>query len=287
MSTKVTGIKVEVKKGKKFEVNIERYNSADEVVRDCKSRSIHDYDDMSQKNMKMTFEHVHDYDEALRLLKDGYQPTVETLATALKMNISGERKRVKFQNNVAGFQPIVPLALQGVPNCMVNTYIKPMKCKVVDIYYDMGCPFYVESEDIIKAGQKLLASIIELEKQGYKFNLYATQGYSDESGVDFLTIKVKSSDKPLDLKRISFPLTHPAFFRVIGFDWQSKSPVSNFRGSGRGQAITSRFEKTDVENIVKNAFGNNSVYLAANKIREKDEEYIKEVLVNAENNNKK
>lgn len=287
MSTKATGIKVEIRKGKKIEVNIERYNSADEVVRDCKSRSIHDYADMSKKEMKMDFEHVNSYDEALQLLRDGYQPTVEKLAMSLKANISGERKRVKFQNNIAGFQPVVPLALRGVPNCMVNTYIKPIKCKVVDIYYDMGCPCYVESGDIIKAGQKLLASIIELEKQGYKFNLYATQGYSDESGVDFLTVKVKSSDKPLDLKRISFPLTHPAFFRVIGFDWQGKSPVSKFRGSGRGRAITSRFEKPDVENIVKNAFGNNSVYLAANKIREKDEEYIKEVLVNAGNNNKK
>ena len=272
-------IKAKLDNGRKYAVSIESYRSAQEVVEDCKNRTIHDYEDMSQKDMNRDWYGVNSYNEALELMRTGYQPTVEKLQVALKANVLGSRKRTSFQNEVHGFAPVVPLALKGVPNSMVNMTMKPIKCKVVDVYYDMTTNCGTDPETIIECGQKLLGTIIELEKQGYRFNLYALQSYTNSERADMVCIKIKSSDKPIDIKRISFPLTHPAFFRVIGFDWQGKSPAATYIGSGRGCALTYSMSDAEAKELAKKVFGDNAVYIACNSIKHKQEEYIKEVLV--------
>lgn len=277
-----------LKSGKKYEVNIEKYNTAQELVQDCQTRPIHykkydgtemAYEDMSKKDIDKDWHGVRTYDEALELLKTGYQPTVEKLQTALKANVLGSGKRVSFENNVHGFAPVVPLALKGVPNSMVNMTMKQIKCKVVDVYYDMTTDCGTTPQIIIECGQKLLGTIIELEKQGYRFNLYALQSYTNDKGADMLCVKIKSSDKPIDIKRISFPLTHPAFFRVIGFDWEGKSPITRYIGCGRGRALTYSISDAEASDLAKQTFGDNAIYISCNSIKHKDEKYIKEVLV--------
>ena len=280
MSTIRENIKINLN-GNKIDLNIEQYNSADDVVADCRNRKQnHKEYDVSGEDYDVDWHGVGSYNEALEMLRLGYQPTVDKLKTELKASVMGNGKRVRFENNVYGFAPVVPLAMQGIPNNMINMTMKPMKCKVVDVYYDMGVNAFTSPSEIIKAGQKLLGVIINLEKQGYRFNLYAVQAYSSNNTADMLCVKVKSADKPLDLKRISFPLTHPAFFRVIGFDWQGKSPVARYRGTGRGRALTSEISNSDAKEFAKQAFGNNAVYLSCNSMIRTDENYLKEVLTN-------
>ena len=267
--------------GKDFRVNVETYNSAMEVAQDCKVRKntspcFHDY---KTHTIKQDWHGVGSYEEALTLLRDGYQPTVEKLAASFKMSVNGTQKRMSFQNSVAGFAPVVPLALKGVPNSMISTTIKPMKCKVVDVYYDMGVSSGTSTEQIIENGQKVLAAILDLEKQGFRFNLYAVQAYSDYRSADILCVKVKSSDKPIDIKRISFPLTHHAFFRVIGFDWYGKCPVATYR-DGYGQALTSNVH--DYKEFGKQVFGDGSIYISCNSIKHQGIDHIKETLTGGE-----
>ena len=187
------------------------------------------------------------------------------------------QKRISFQNNIVGASPIVPLALKGVPNCMVDMKMKPIKCKVIDVYYDMTCSCGTNSDDIIKNGQKMLGAILDLEHQGYRFNLYAIQTYSDTKSVDLLAVKIKSSNQPLDLRRMSFPLTHTAFFRVIGFDWYSKFPKGTYRG-GYGCALGYELSNSEIKEFSRAMFGDNAVYFVGKNILHNDEEYIKEVL---------
>jgi len=265
--------------GKKFKANIEFYNSAQEVVDDCKTRkntssSFHDY---SKESVKEDWHGVKTYEEALELLRTGYQPTVDAFKN-VKFKSSGNGKRISFQNNIAGFAPVVPLALKGVPNSMINMTMKPIKCKVIDVYYDMTVNCSTSTETIIENGQMILGAIKELENQGYRFNLYAVQSYSESSDADVLCIKVKSSDKPLDLKRISFPLTHPAFFRVIGFDWYGKCPVATYRCAyGRGMGY--ELSDTELKEFAKQAFGDNAIYMSAGKYLG-DKNHVMEVLAN-------
>lgn len=267
----------------KYYVNVEYYESAQDVVKDCKTRKItdssfHNYDTYS---IDQSWTGVATYSEALDLLKNGYQPTVEGLGRALRTNNRAIEKRIKFENDIHGFAPVVPLVLRGVPNNMINSHMKSIKCKVVDVYYDMTVSAGTSKETIIENGEKVLSAIIDLEKQGYKFNLYAVQSYADDNSADILCVKVKSSNKPLDLKRISFPLTHPAFFRVIGFDWYGKCPVAKYR-CGYGHSPARDLNNKDMKEFVKQTFGENACYINCGYATGKSETNLAEVFKNAD-----
>lgn len=286
MSTQIVKKRVNLnKKGNYYyTVSIESYLSADELVHDCATRKARGfYQDMRNESYS-SWNGVDSYDEALDLLKNGYQPTVDMMKKSLKFNRQGVSKRIAFENNVHGFAPIVPLAMKGVPNSMINMTMKPIKCKVIDVYYDLDALGSVKPETIIECGQKLLQVIIELEKQGYKFNLYAMQSYTGNNDADILTVKIKSSNQPFDLKRMSFPLTHPAFLRVIGFDWQGKCPFTKDRGYGRGSNFKVNVSsKENRDKIIKSVCGDNAVYIPMTDIKDSikydDDKYIKEALV--------
>ena len=264
--------------------NVEVFDSANEVVEVSSRRSITDrqFNDMSNPSeIDKSWTGVKSLDEALELMRTGYQPTVDKMKTGIKANVQGQGKRISFFNDVVGYAPIVPLALLGVPASMQNSYMKPIKAKVLNIYYDMTASCGTSKEAIIEAGQKLLAAIMELEMQGYKFNLYAIQSYYDNygsKGCDMLCTKIKSSNTPLDLKRISFPLTHTAYFRVIGFDWYSKTPNGTHR-SGYGQALGYNFNEEQMQAGFKEIFGNNCIVFSCAKVLKNDTEHFKNVIV--------
>lgn len=265
---------------------IESYNSTADVVRDCKIRSITDrcFDNM-QENLgghSKSWCGVDSYQQALQFLEEGYQPTVEKLKEGLKANLQGNGKRISFHNDIVGYAPIVPLAILGVPNSMINSRMKPIKAKVIDVYYNMTANCGVQSKDIIDAGIKLLSVIVSLEQQGYRFNLYAIQNYYDNHKCYTLKIKVKDAMQPIDLKRISFPLTHTGFFRVIGFDWYSKCPEAKFIW-GYGHSIEIDYTKKQIDDTAKELFGDNAVWFGCEKIVKEKDGYVKEALINAGN----
>ena len=276
-------------KSKELNANfvIESYNSTADLVKDCKTRPITDskFDNMQDGGLgghSKRWCGVDSYEQALQFLEEGYQPTVEKLKAGIKSNLQGQGKRISFNNDIVGYAPIVPLAMQGVPNSMINSRMKPIKSKVIDIYYNMTASCATESNDIIKAGVKLLSAIVSLEQQGYRFNLYAIQNYYDNKKGYVLKVKVKDAMQPLDLKRVSFPLTHTGFFRVIGFDWYSKCPEAKYL-CGYGHSIDYDFSADKMSNAAREIFGDNAIWFGCTKIIEKDESYIKEVIVNAGN----
>lgn len=263
-------------------LNIETYNSAQEVADDLEKRERTDSRFHDAFEGKRTFVGA-TKEQALEMLRYGYQPVVNSLKTKMRISASGQAKRFKSCNDVCGYQPIIPNAIMGLPNSMINLSMKPIKTKVVDIYYEMTVPAMREAKELIEAGQKILGVILELEAQGYRFNLYCVQGYYDEgTGCDMLCVKVKSANQPMDLKRMSFPIAHTAFFRGIGFEWYSKFPKGTYR-SGYGYAISVKKSVKSIQAEYKKLFGNNAIYFSANELCSKKneaEEYLKGVLTN-------
>ena len=277
------GVIREYKVANGYKIMCERYNSAAEVVNDAKTRKITDtrFDNMAVNlgGQGSNWCGVKNYEEALQLLEEGYQPIVEKLKAEIKANVQGNAKRVSFRNDIVGYAPVVPLAIMGVPNAMINSHMTTIKTKVIDVYYDGTFRCGVSSDDILKTGAKLLSVIISLEQQGYRFNLYQAQGYADGEDCDMLVVKIKDAAQPLDLKRVSFPMTHTAFFRVIGFDWYSKTPRGKYR-SAYGHALVNegRVNKK-IDEIAKTMFGENAVYISGEQLRQEGsraEEYLKE-----------
>lgn len=274
-------------RGKKnFKVMLERYNSAMEMVADLRKRKITDmsfYDKSKEEFGK--WEGVKTYEECLQYMQNGYQPTVDALKESVKPSVKGDTKRISFKNDIVGGNPIVPLAMIGVPNCMQNTYIRPIKAKVIDVYYDMTCSCDTSSKSIIEAGQKILGTILRLEQKGYKFNLYAVQSYCNSIcnsiDADMLCVKVKSSSQPLDIKRMSYTLTHTSFFRVLGFDWYSRTPKGTYR-CGYGHALGYDLDSAEeIDDFAKKMFGDNAVYLSAAIMNSREYKNSKDEYINS------
>ena len=278
-----------VKKGDRpYEVRIEYYHSANDVADDCKHRAITDTDfkDYSKKgNNEASWTGCESYEQALEFLRTGYEPVVKDLEREYKLNAKGgEAKRITFKNDIMGYNPIVPLAMQGVPNSMVNMTMKPIKTKVVDIYYDMSVNCTITNKQILECGTDILSVVLDLEKQGYRFNLYAFQTYNDEKDCDCLIVKVKDARQPIDLRRMSFPLCHTGFFRLIGFDWYSRTPNARYR-RGYGGELAKCLNDSEMKEFNRVVLGENAVALRADKLvhedsREARKDYIKGVLSN-------
>lgn len=272
-------------KTRKFTAVVESFSSAQEVVdtsakrdiTDSEFHNMHDSNEIKRIN-RNGGTGVNSFAEAEELMRTGYQPTVDRMKKGIKANLQGQGKRFSFRNDVVGFQPIIPNAIMGLPNSIINGYMKPIKSKVLNIYYDMTASWTTSSEDIIKAGQKVLSAIMELEMQGYKFNLHAIQSYYDHSNKAYiLCTKIKSANTPMDLKRISFPLTHTAYFRVIGWDWYSRCPQAKYI-DGYGCGLGYRFSNEELTSCFEEIFKEKCVYFSASNIVRTDKDSIKEVL---------
>lgn len=279
---------VEVKDivGKSYIVNTEMYATVGDMTTLLKTRSITStaFDNQQTKYIDKDWTGVKDYNEACELLHNGYQPSVDKLKERLQSKYVGEGKRITFHNDVVGYAPIVPLAMQGVPQSMLNHKMKPIKAKVIDVYYNITVTHQITSEQILKNGSNLLGAIIDLEQAGYKVNIYAVQGYANYENCDMLIIKIKDSKQPMDLKRMSFPLTHTAFFRVIGFDWYSKVPNGHWR-SGYGHTLNQEFGTDKATAIIRKVSGNDrAVVLYGREMVNQGIEHIKEVIKNESGN---
>lgn len=259
-----------------FKANIETFDSTMECVKMCRERKYTDsrFDDMTMMSMDKKWYGVENYEEALTLMNDGWNEKVSELQVALKdCKALQAQKRIAFRNEVHGFAPVVPLAILGVPNSMINTAMKPIKAKVISVYYDMVISCGYTAKQLIKNGRKMVETLVKLENMGYRVNLFMTQQYCDSYNGDMLVIKIKSAEQPLDLKRICFPIMHPAMFRVIGFDWYGKFPKGTYR-YGYGSNLPNKVSATEAQEIMRGLFGKEAVYIHGKLIQDKGVEYI-------------
>lgn len=268
-------------------VNIEYYNNVADMAADCDRRQITDdrFHNMRYRDLKTDFYGVNSYREALDYLRNGYKPAVEELKIEIKVNQTGVQRRTRVRNNVTGFAPVVPLALMGVPNAMLDKKITKIKNKVIDIYYDEAYSASTSSEEIITNGKHILSAVIKLEAQGYATNIYCVTNHADESArtCDMCVVKAKDSKQPLDLTKLSFILTHTAFFRCIGWDWYSKTPHGTYRG-GYGVPISYIYKNDRLRQFGHDLFGENAVYIAGREILEKGADEIKQMLLDNSGN---
>lgn len=205
----------------------ERYESIADFVNTIESRK-------TQKafECKMTSQRVekgdepwsgtNTYEEAKDLLLHGDRETqkkIESTAIKLHLNGNGNETRNKLYNSPCGFLPVVPKVLAGDPQNMLAIKKQQYKSsKVLNIIFSCALDCTLDGEDTMKASCKLINAIRQLEKNGYRINLYTCQLSSqpinryDRQYYGYI-IKVKDSGKYLDTLRLAYPLANPAFHR--------------------------------------------------------------------------
>ena len=269
----------------KCDVMVERFASAEEVVRVSSNRKIThgDYDNY-RDNDRLNKRHygVDTWEEAEDLMLHGYAPFVKQLQSKLNFTAKGQGIRTQFRNDVVGLAPIVPLAIRGIPTSMMNAKKVIVPNKVVNIYFDKVAVCDKTSKQIEEACSKFMSALIEVENQGYRINLYITEAHTetDGSNVDMMVIKVKDSNSPLDLQRISFPLAHTAFFRVIGFDWFTRCPEARYKW-GLGTNMTRKFSHEDVVKAYEDIFKERCVVFEMEDIITQSEQHIVDAITSA------
>lgn len=157
------------------------------------------------------------FDDAVLLMKRGWSDMAQKLVN--KLNAIDKKtqpiKKARPVNSVAGYQPIVPLYLAGVPTSMVSSKMVPVKQKVINITKLFNYNGGISSDKIINESIKVMQLVKKLEAQGYRVNVDVAFGSSAGGREIAASIRVKSANERLQVSKLAFPLVHPSMLRRL------------------------------------------------------------------------
>lgn len=263
------------------EIRMEYFENGGEIVKVCSKRTR--TSGFSKCHFEKgyrcdsSFEGVKTVEEALGLLANGWTEKMEPLKKTMKdtQRKSYSMKNGGMKSDIVGFVPIVPNAILGLPNSMLNIDLKPKKNKVINLVYGLTYSAYVDQKDIIKYGMKVMEHVIKLEADGFRVRLTCMQNYGEDNNslYHLLACKVKSEDQPLDIQRVMFPLFHPAMFRTIGFGWYESLPEAKYI-CGYGRPLYFNMSEKQMDSLVEQLFGRTAVYVDGMSIEKRGMDYI-------------
>lgn len=181
------------------------------------------------------------YEEAKAWLFN-YDKHLNKFKTAFKnvdKNKTVEVKKTVNRVGVAGFQPLIPNALMGLPNSMIRTDVVSKKSKIINVMIDATYKWSTKGYEVAEKFSKALAYLAGLEKQGFRVRLTLMFVFGEGRSSDQIhvaKVNLKSENQPIDLKRLMFPLTNLGSFRLFGWDWYERLPKAEQIG-GYGQAV--------------------------------------------------
>ena len=196
------------------------------------------------------------FEEANRLFMYGDKVSADKLNDKLrkiKAQGKGNETRNNLYNSPCGFLPIVPKVLAGDPQNMLAIRKETYKStKVINIVYSMSCSGSTPADVILEASAKLVEVICQLEKNGYRINLYTGDNAKFNNAETAFIIKIKDSGKYIDTLRLAYPLINPSFLRRHSFRWLERYPNYNARGY-YGSPMTGTEFRQMLSDKIKNA----------------------------------
>lgn len=162
------------------------------------------------------FAHTYSFDEAVNLLKHGWGEMAQKLTQRLNVCATPEvQRQMETIIDVAGFQPIVPLYLAGVPTNMVSRQFRPVKQKVVNITKLLNYSAGVSTEEIIEQSVIAMRIVKKLEAQGLRVNLSIAVGTTAGDTEIVGKIRIKGANEKLNVSKLAFPMVHPSMLRRL------------------------------------------------------------------------
>ena len=212
-------------------MKVEQINSKTEVVQYDSLKEFYEYLCVTPFNDAFRWENhlsvtgtehftkTKNFEEAVELFKSGWSDMANQLVQKLKVIENKTEPVMKPRNalGVCGYQAIVPLYLQGVPNNMMTKKMVPIKQKVVTINKSIDYNGGVSTDRIIDESIKAMQIIKKLEAQGYRCNLNVVLGSSKGSKAIYVKVRIKSANEKLNISKLAFPLVHPSMLRRLFF----------------------------------------------------------------------
>lgn len=163
------------------------------------------------------------FKEATDLMKNGWTYGAQNLTKKLKVAEADKQVQNTYRNilSMAGYQAIVPLYLNGVPNNMVNKKLMPVKQRVLTINKALSCSASVSSETLMNESVKCFQIIKKIESSGIRVNL----NLMISTGHVCVKIRLKSAGEKLNISKLAFPLVHTSMFRRLYFRFIETYPT--------------------------------------------------------------
>lgn len=215
------------------------------------------------------FTKTNNFEEAVELFKNGWSDMASKLVQKLKVIESKTEPTMKPRSTlgVCGYQAVVPLYLNGMPNNMVSKKMVPVKQKVITLNKSIDYNAGVGADTIIEESIKAMQIVKKLEAQGYRCNLNIVLGTSagyPETKQFVVKVRIKSANEKLNVSKLAFPLVHPSMLRRLFFRFievypnVTKSFVGGYgkpansnemREIFKGEYLLPNFIKKDVNSI--------------------------------------
>lgn len=188
----------------------------------------------AESSSDIEFSGTASYDDANELMEKGSPDGLKKLKeTKTKLTERAAQQRPHLQLDVVGFAPCVPNAIIGLPKSMIKRVKTPVKTPVINILYDICLSGSSDKEYLFKGGKNILAAVKTLEAQGYRVNLKiayisrSEEKRSEYSALSCVFVTIKSASQSLNPLLVSYPLTHPSFFRRHIFRWVETSDITS------------------------------------------------------------
>ena len=204
------------------------------------------------------------YGEAVEQFSNGLPERCEQMRKSLERfkaesNVNAVKARPR--NYYHGYTPNIPAAIMGLPKSMRQIERKPQKVKAISIIFDSCVSCGTDSDTMTKAGCTILEAVHALQVSGYRvrldLSLYSTESDGQKIGC---IITLKDWRQPLDLLKLSFPLTSPSMFRRFGFKWaEGIEGVKSRHVFGYGQIMSDDKVKALLD---ENGYDTSSTYFA-------------------------
>lgn len=255
-------------------VSAETFNSVTEFIsvisKRTPNKAFTSYGCKESETNPESFCGTKNWDEAQDLLKHGYKEGTKDLLnckTSVKV-ITPTRQKQIFAD-VTGFSPIVPNAIIGLPNSMLNKRDKIKPSRVINIILDIAVSGTTDKEIFLKAGKNIYSFIKSIEATGTKVNLSVMDNMYIKRVKRFvcLFVKIKDSKQAINPQLISYPIIHPSFFRRHVFRWVETSPFTSY------QEVTKTYGYIGAD-YMRWKSGSVLRFLQENKIADKDSFYI-------------
>jgi len=237
-----------------------QYDSIDQYHKTLLGRKVSGRDDSSETRGDSSWYGTSSFEEAYDLMVKGDTDSL-SLVNKYKeitdaMFKDSTINKVRAVNSVEGYQPIVPNALLGLPQSMINTVRNPKKVKIIDIFANASAAASINKDEIAFQGAMLLSTVEQLEKNGYRVNVYVGKISRVSRSASGHIVKIKDSMSPLNALKMSFYLVNPSFLRRVCFKIDEvEEQIQDLTHNGYGSADA----YDDITNIIKCTFNKDLV----------------------------
>ena len=191
--------------------------------------------------------------EAIDLAVKGWAEGCKRLMTAMAAAQSAPAFTPALMMDVAGAYPIAALAAAGDPCSMVD--LQPVEDRVrpiVRLVVQRGGSAAYDPEEFMNYGAAVLSYIEGLEAASFRVEIEVAFAANIPPVDHYLSVIVKRAEDPLEIDRLAYVLTHPAFFRRIGFAVKESTPgvAEHLHSQAYGYSRSPRPEEVDPRQII-------------------------------------